>query len=50
MRLKRAAQLVAEKADNMQQIAFMVGFDNPSYFSKCFKKRFGALPTEYQRD
>jgi AraC-like DNA-binding protein len=25
----------------------MVGFSNPSYFSKCFQKQFGIKPTDF---
>ena len=29
-------------------ISYAVGFNDPKYFSSCFKKEFGMLPTEYQ--
>ncbi|QES87838.1 helix-turn-helix domain-containing protein [Rhizosphaericola mali] len=32
---------------NSSEAAFMVGFDSPSYFSKCFKKLFGKSPIQY---
>jgi AraC-like DNA-binding protein len=32
---------------NINQIAYEVGFNNPSYFSKCFTKQFGVPPKEY---
>lgn len=46
-RLKKAAKLIDEQPDNITKIAFETGFSNPSYFSKCFKKRYGLLPSEY---
>lgn len=46
-RLKRAAQLISGKTANISEIAYQVGFNNLSYFSKCFKELFGALPNEY---
>jgi YesN/AraC family two-component response regulator len=46
-RLERAAQLLARQWGSVSQVAYEVGFSNPSYFSKCFKKKFGALPSEY---
>ncbi len=46
MRLKRARQLIEQKAGTISQIAFEVGFNNLSYFSKCFRTQFGKLPSE----
>jgi signal transduction histidine kinase/AraC-like DNA-binding protein len=46
-RLKRAAKLLQGKYGNIAEVAYDVGFNNPSYFSDCFKKMFGSLPSEY---
>lgn len=48
MRVKRAAQLIETGEFNMTQISYMVGINDPRYFSKCFKQRFGMTPTEYR--
>ena len=40
-RLKRAAHLLSKKTDTVTQIAYQVGFNNLSYFTKSFKELFG---------
>lgn len=47
VRLKRAAGLLKEHKYQISEICYMVGFGNPSYFSKCFKKQFGITPMEF---
>jgi signal transduction histidine kinase/ligand-binding sensor domain-containing protein/DNA-binding response OmpR family regulator len=46
-RLERAAQLLAQQWGPVSQVAYEVGFSNPSYFSKRFKEKFGVSPSEY---
>jgi ligand-binding sensor domain-containing protein/signal transduction histidine kinase/DNA-binding response OmpR family regulator len=47
MRLKKSALLLMQGNLNISEIAFEVGFNDPKYFSRCFKKHFGLSPTEY---
>ena len=47
VRLSHAARMIREKSGNIAQIAYAVGFNNPSYFAESFKKQFGVLPSEY---
>ena len=49
-RLNRAAQCIEGKFGNVTEIAMEVGFNNPSYFTECFKKQFGCSPSHYHRD
>lgn len=49
VRLKRAAQLLLEGGRTVSEVSYMVGFSNPSYFSKCFHKQFGIRPIDYQK-
>lgn len=48
VRLKKAATLLAENNYRISEISYMVGFNNPSYFTKCFQKQFGVKPGEFQ--
>ena len=49
VRLKKAARLMREGKYAISEVSYMVGFTNPSYFSKCFQKQFGIKPTEYMK-
>ena len=48
IRLKHAAQMLINNKGNISEIAFSVGFNDPKYFSRCFKSEFGLKPREYQ--
>ena len=47
MRLRKAASLLAEQKYKVNEICYMVGFNTPSYFAKCFFKQFGVLPKDF---
>ncbi len=46
-RLKLAAQLLQQSDINISQVGYSVGFNNPNYFSKCFKDLYHCTPSEY---
>ena len=48
IRIQRAEELVIKSAYSFSQIAYEVGFSDPKYFSKCFKKETGMTPSEYR--
>jgi YesN/AraC family two-component response regulator len=48
-RLNKAAKLIECKTGNITEIAFEVGFNDPSYFTACFRKQFGVSPSQYQQ-
>ena len=47
IRLKRAAELLSGNEYQISEIAYLVGFNSPSYFSKCFYNQFGMLPRDF---
>lgn len=46
-RLDKARELLKSKRFTISQATFDSGFTSPSYFTKCFKKKFGLLPEAY---
>ncbi len=46
-RLEKARELMRKKNYSIAQITFDCGFTSPSYFTKCFKKKYGLLPMAY---
>jgi signal transduction histidine kinase/ligand-binding sensor domain-containing protein/DNA-binding response OmpR family regulator len=50
IRLKKAAELLRQKEYRVNEVAFIVGFNSSSYFSKCFYKQFGVLPKDFEKD
>lgn len=51
MRMKRAKQILQDTANiRVSEVAYMVGFTDPKYFSKCFKKYFGAPPSNFTKN
>jgi len=46
-RIKKAAQFLSESDMNISEIAYAVGFNNLSYFTKCFKKVYKMSPSVY---
>ena len=50
MRIKRAVQFIETGEYSMTQISYMVGINDPRYFSKCFKNQFGIAPSVYQKN
>lgn len=48
VRMQRACQLLQKSKLTVSEIAYSVGFSDPKYFTKCFKKEFGKTPSEYK--
>ena len=48
LKIKEAKKLIREEQYNMTQIAELLHFDNPQYFSRCFKSFTNMTPSEYK--
>jgi AraC-like DNA-binding protein len=51
LRLLKARSMLASQRfsdAHVSQIAYACGFNQVSYFNRCFRRRFGAAPTEYR--
>lgn len=46
IRLKKSAKLLKTKKYNVSEVTDLVGFNDPLYFSRCFKKQFGFPPSK----
>ena len=44
LRLERASDLLHMNTGNISEVAYQVGFRDPSHFAKCFRKQFGVPP------
>ncbi len=47
IRLMKAAALLKQDRFTVSEVMFLVGYANPSYFSKCFTEQYGMSPKEY---
>lgn len=46
-RLKMSLKRLTESQGNISEIAYDSGFSSPSYFSKCFQKKYGLSPSDF---
>lgn len=49
VRMHRAMDLLQKEAGNISEISYMVGYDDPGYFTKSFRAFFGKLPSEINK-
>lgn len=47
-RLKKAVELLKTKRYKVNEVCYMVGFNTPSYFTKCFQQQYGILPSDVE--
>lgn len=50
IRLKKSAALLKTKKYNVSEVTNLIGFNDPLYFSRCFKKQFGYPPSKLIKD
>lgn len=50
LKLKKAAFLIIKQGYNVSEAAFIVGYKDPKYFTKCFKEEFGITPSHLKND
>lgn len=48
VRINKAIKLIESGEYSITQVAYMVGINDPRYFSKCFKQKIGMTPSEYR--
>lgn len=49
VRVRHACEYLAKTSSSAQEVARMVGYSNPFYFSRVFKEITGVPPSEYRR-
>ncbi|MTI32076.1 response regulator [Cytophagales bacterium RKSG123] len=50
IRLKQAAVLLNKNYGSITQVSHEVGFTDPKYFSKCFQRFYGVIPSAYKKE
>ena len=49
IRFERAAEYIRKTELSVSEISYKVGIEDPRYFSRCFKQKFGTTPSEYRQ-
>ena len=50
LRLRHAEHLILKSQLSVSEISYKVGFNNPRYFSKYFKEKYGVIPSQYKKN
>jgi DNA-binding response OmpR family regulator/two-component sensor histidine kinase len=48
LRLERSAEYMLKTELSVSEISYKVGIEDPRYFSRCFKQKFGKTPSDYR--
>jgi AraC-like DNA-binding protein len=49
IKMKKATEMLMTGHRSISEIAYSLGFNNPKYFTKCFKDEYNETPTHYQQ-
>lgn len=49
LRMEEAKRLIGEQSLSLKEICFEVGYNDPNYFSRVFKKAIGITPSDYRQ-
>ncbi len=49
-RMRIAADLLADGELTVAEVSYKVGIQDASYFNKCFKQKFGIVPSKYKKE
>lgn len=49
VRLNKAKHLLQENQHSLKEISYMIGYNDPNYFSRVFKKYYALSPKQYQQ-
>lgn len=47
VKLQKAKSLLKEGKSSIAEVAYQLGFQDPSYFTKVFQKHYGTTPSAY---
>ena len=50
IRLQKGRELILTTDKTISEVAYDVGFNDPSYFGRAFKKEFGDAPSSVSQD
>ncbi len=48
LRMEKAMSLLIQKRYSLKEISYMVGYNDPNYFSRVFKKHYQVAPSQFQ--
>ena len=49
LRVEEAKQIIESEVENLDDVGFMVGYDDPTFFRRLFKRQTGLTPAAYRR-